>query len=115
MNGSINDQIVFWFVLIILAEAGALYSVKKYSIDKDTKYLVASMIGYMIIPLFLYRLLKIGQGIAMVNVMWNILSTIYGFIIGVAIFGEAVSHLQLIGSILGVLGIILILWGHNSI
>lgn len=108
-----NPQLVFWFFLIICFEAAALYSIKMYSINHDTKYLIISILGYMLIPIFLYRLLKIGEGIAMTNVIWNILSTIYGFIIGMAIFSEKVSNLQIIGSILGTMGIIMILWEGN--
>jgi multidrug transporter EmrE-like cation transporter len=62
------------------------------------------------IPVFLYIIIKENRNISTVNIIWNILSTIYGLIIGVLIFQEKIHTLQIYGVLLGVLGIGLIFW-----
>lgn len=103
-------ELFLWFFIIICIEALALYCIKMYSVTRQNKYLYTSMFCYLLIPLFLYKLLQIGKGIGIVNVIWNILSTIYGFMIGVLLFSENINSMQILGSILGVIGITLILW-----
>lgn len=104
-------KIIFWFILILLVEAFALYSIKMASVFPDEKkYIVFAVVSYALIPLFLYKMLLYGQGIGVINCLWNILSTIYGFLIGIYLFQEHVSKQQIVGAILGLIGIILILY-----
>lgn len=68
----------------------------------------ASLIyGLFVVPL-LSKALKY-EGIGMVNFFWNILSTILMFTIGVLFFKERIAHLQVVGVILGLLGLGLVI------
>jgi drug/metabolite transporter (DMT)-like permease len=49
------------------------------------------------------------EGIGIVNLLWNIVSTLFGFGIGIYLFNERVHYLQLIGAAFSFLGIGLIL------
>lgn len=99
------------FGLIVLAEAIALYSVKYSQVHADCRWLVLSVVGYMVIPLLLWLILQHhGQHIATVNITWNILSTLYGLAIGVLLFQEKLKNLQWYGAILGVLSLVLIFY-----
>ena len=105
----INWFIVWWFLTIILSEALALYFVKKFSINQNhPEYLVYSMGLYCLTVWSLSKILIYGQGIALINILWNIASSLYGIAIGVFIFGEYLTNLQLIGGVLGILSIILL-------
>ena len=101
---------VLLFVLIIF-EFAALYYIQKAQKDKQKSYLVYTMLLYGIpISLLLYKLLDF-KSIAIVNFMWNIFSTLSGFIITLFIFKEKIHNLEWIGAALGILSIGLIILG----
>ena len=87
--------------VVSVVEAFGLYSLRA------GHTLVASLIyGLGVVPL-LSRILKY-EGIGIVNLLWNILSTLFGFGIGIFIFNERIHYLQFIGALLSLLGIGLI-------
>jgi multidrug transporter EmrE-like cation transporter len=45
------------------------------------------------------------EGIGMVNFLWNIFSTLLGFILGIYFFKEKVHYLQLLGVLVSLLGL----------
>ena len=77
--------------------AGGLYNIIKASI----------IYGVVVVPLLAWAVKYEGIGIA--NFMWNILSTLLGFFIGIYLFKEKVRNLQLIGVLVSCLGLGLIL------
>ena len=105
--------IIVFFACIVVFEAIALYSVKRFSKSNETMFLIFSILSYAIIPLFFFKILKEGQGISTVNILWNVMSTVYGVLIGVLLFSEVIHGIQWIGIILGILSIFLIMWKSN--
>ena len=101
---------LLWLFIIICAEAFALYCIKEYSISNNILYFILSTIMYAILPFIIYKLLKLGDGIAIINIAWNILSTLYGLFIGVILFGEYITFQQKIGSMLGLISTLIILF-----
>lgn len=101
---------IIWLFLIILTEAIGLYNIKEYSISNTSPHFLISTVAYAIIPFMLYKILKLGNGIALTNILWNIASTLYGLIIGVVLFSEYISFQQKLGAVLGTVGTIMILW-----
>ena len=102
---------VLWFILILIVEAFALYYVKYASIEPtSTKYIYLgiSMALYALTIWCLYRLLSLGQNVSSINILWDICSIIYGTFIGVVIFGESLTNLQVIGTLLGMMSIVMI-------
>ena len=102
-----NKYLLFWFFLTLTAEMLMFYFVKKAKYDKEN--LVISMLLYGSIPFFLYKMLQYDDEIGILNVIWNVLSTIYGLLIGVLIFKEHVTNLQFVGAVLGIISILIIL------
>ena len=49
------------------------------------------------------------EGIGIVNLLWNIFSTLFGFGIGVLLFNERIHYLQYIGAAFSIFGIGLII------
>ena len=49
------------------------------------------------------------EGIGLTNFLWNVLSTIIGFAIGVLIFKEKVRNMQIMGVIVSLVGVAMIL------
>ena len=105
-------NLIILFIFIVLTESIGLYSVKKYSIEDNKKmYLLLSMCMYALIPILLYYIISpkyCKENISTVNIIWNILSTLYGLMIGVYIFSEHISSLQILGIILSTIGLIFI-------
>lgn len=106
--------IIPWLIVMILLESFALYSVKIYSTNYDTKHILISSILYALIPITLYQIIKMGHGLAITNIMWNIASILYGLFIGLILFGEYISIQQKIGAMLGIIGISIILWHTDN-
>lgn len=93
-----------WLFAIIVIEATALYTIKGASVNHNPVELVFSVLLYAAIPFCLYKIITEKDsplGIATVNVVWNLASTIYGLIIGVVFFAESISTNQKIGIVLG--------------
>ena len=66
----------------------------------------------IIVPLLAYSLNY--QGIGMINFLWNVFSTIIMFVIGIYIFREKISYMQLIGVIISLLGLGIIFMAPDS-
>ena len=104
-------HVTFWLTLVVLFEAVALYSLRKYMDTKQTSNLYLGMLMYGVaVPLLIVQLLTY-EGIGLVNFLWNVFSTISGFLIGILIFSENVEYLQWVGVALGFLSFALIIMG----
>ena len=90
-----------WITATSVVEAIGLYYVK---LGGPLNTLLASLLyGAGVIPL-LSRTVQY-EGIGIVNFLWNILSTLLGFVIGLLYFKERIHSLQVIGVGLSLLGI----------
>lgn len=107
--------ILYYLVLLTIVEAIALYSIKKSVVTPSNKrmYFLISIIFYGLgVSYFLYKLTEI-EGIGMVNFLWNIFSTLTGFLIGIYLFSEEAALVQWIGVGLGFLALGLIILGDT--
>ena len=69
---------------------------------------VASVIyGLGVVPLL--AIATKYEGIGLANFMWNVLSTIFGFTIGIFLFKEKIHNMQIIGVFVSLLGLAMIL------
>jgi multidrug transporter EmrE-like cation transporter len=93
-----------WTTATSLVEALGLYWLRVGSMEAFLKATLAYGLG---VTYFLSRSLKY-EGIGMTNFLWNVMSTMIGFGIGIFLFQEQVHYLQTIGVVLGLLGVGLI-------
>jgi multidrug transporter EmrE-like cation transporter len=92
---------IAWITAVSLIEAFALFFVRQGDAIK------ASLIyGLAVVPLLTKALQY--EGIGIVNFIWNILSTLFGFVIGIYFFNEKVHAMQQIGVVVALAGIALI-------
>ena len=87
------------FIVLVIVEVYALYSLKKQE-------LVKGIIGFIIVAILLYYLLK-DKHIGIINHTWNIFSSMLIFLIGYLYFFERLSNLQLLGIVAGFIGLFL--------
>ena len=91
--------------LISIIEAVAMYNIRHEGVIQ----LIQAMFlyGFIITPLLSFA--TIYEGIGIVNFLWNIFSTLFGFVIGIYFFKEKITKLQAIGVAISLLGISLII------
>lgn len=88
-----------------VTEAFGLYFIKAGGITNTIKG--SLLYGLGVAPLLSWATKY--EGIGIVNFMWNILSTIIGFGIGIYVYKERLRKLQLIGVLLSLMGLALII------
>lgn len=90
-----------WIALASLVEAPALTLLQAGGL---VNLVGASLIfAFGVVPLLSITLQY--EGIGIVNFLWNILSTILMFCIGIFFFKEKIASLQVVGIILAMLGL----------
>jgi multidrug transporter EmrE-like cation transporter len=90
---------------VSLIEAVALYNIRHEGFTQ--LFQAMFLYGFIITPLL--RFATKYEGIGIVNFLWNIFSTIFGFVIGIYFFKEKITNLQAIGVAISLLGISLII------
>jgi hypothetical protein len=108
-------DILLAFSFIVVLEFIALCSVKYYSLHKVNWTLFVSMMCYATIPVFIYFILAHGANIATTNITWNIMSTLYGLLIGLIIYHEKLGSLQVYGAILGLVSLFLLFYRKKEV
>ena len=93
-----------WITLATIVEAFALFFVREGGLLSMVK---ASLIFALGVVPILGQALK-HEGIGLVNFIWNILSTLAGFGIGIYFFGEKIYGMQQVGILLSLAGLALI-------
>lgn len=75
---------------------------------RDHWKFLGALLAYNIVPVILLLCLKY-DGIGNTNFYWNILSTVFVFIIAFYYFGEKITNTQFIGVILALFGTFLVI------
>ncbi len=103
-------EIILLSIFLVFFDSTVLYSIKRFWTDSTQyRWMFLAMILYgIIVPFCLYRALNYN-GIGMVNLLWNICSIIIGFFIGIHLFKEEVTLLQMLGITFCIIGIVLLL------
>lgn len=96
------------FLSLVAFEFLALYSIKKYKISKENKFVVLAILGYSLVALTLIRIVEKNDSISLTNVTWNILSSMYGIFIGYILFTEEITTKQFLGVAVGMISLLLI-------
>lgn len=79
-------------------------------------YTVSAMILaiglYSLQPLLFYKALSF-EGMAVANLLWNVLSSVLVTMIGVWWFKERLTHMKTLGAIFSILAIVLLTWEES--
>jgi drug/metabolite transporter (DMT)-like permease len=68
------------------------------------------LLGYLIANAFWLYAIKHGSGLARGATIFSVASALFAIIIGLVIYKEQVSLIQVVGMIVGVIAIVLIFW-----
>ena len=97
-------------LLLIFFEALADILAKTWSLHSVTWYAVAALLAYLIGNSFWLIALKNGSGLARGAAIFSVASAILAIILGIVLYKESVTRLQIAGMILGIISIALIFW-----
>ena len=103
------NPFVIHIALITLLDIAGSICAKYYSLSKKPSLLIATVIFFGAAGFVFAKSLKF-EGMAITNVLWIALSILIITIIGYFAFKEDISHLQLLGIGVIMVGLILINW-----
>ena len=96
--------------ILILFEAVADILAKEYAQRNSWWYGGAALLGYLLANTSWLIALKAGSGLGRGAVIFSVASAILAVLIGVVLYKEQVTPIQLVGMLLGVVAIGLIFW-----
>ena len=102
-----------WIVpisLLIFFELVADIFAKEWSVQSGYILATGALVSYVIANSFWLFALKNGSGLARGAVIFSVASAIVAIILGVFLFKENVTKVQMTGMILGLVAITLIFW-----
>jgi multidrug transporter EmrE-like cation transporter len=95
-------------ILLIVVEMITVSMIKKWSVDKNSMYLVLGVLGYMMVGLIFSYILTLEKEIMIVNTLWQIANIILVSAIGYFVFKEKLTPIQAVGVTLAILSVILV-------
>ena len=96
-------------ILVILAASSVItgdYFAKYWSENQKPSFLIFAFLGYFLSGFF-YVPTLLKSGLIVTSVVWALLSTIGFLVIGVVIFNEQLSLLQMTAAGLGIISLLL--------
>lgn len=96
--------------LIILASLSVTigdFAAKSWSVNQKGSYLLLAFIGYFFSGFF-YIPSLLREGLIVTSVLWGLINTIGFIVIGLVIFKESLSPIQVVAVILGIISIFIL-------
>lgn len=97
-------------VLLILFELIADILAKEWSLRGSYSWWLGAIISYIAANSFWLYSIRHGSGLGRGAVIFSVASAVLAVIVGIFLYKEVLTRTQIIGSILGVLALILIFW-----
>jgi drug/metabolite transporter (DMT)-like permease len=98
--------------LLIFFELIADILAKEWSLNKPVMYAVGALLAYLIANTFWLFALKNGSGLARGAVIFSVSSALIATLLGIFLYKEELTSIQIAGVILGLMSILLIFWNE---
>ena len=110
-----NLNALGWGGAMALVDAVILSALKAFEVGwiKWKGIFIVAMMAYSIQPLVFYQGLE-GNGLTIMNLLWDVMSDVVVTAIGLFYFSEKLSRLKKIGVILSFISIILLTWKDGN-
>jgi drug/metabolite transporter (DMT)-like permease len=96
--------------LLIIFELVADIFAKEYSLRGNYSLWISAIISYVVANAFWLNAIKNGSGLAKGAIIFSIISAVLAVLIGVILYKEIVTKIQIFGIILGIISLIFIFW-----
>jgi len=94
-------------LIMTIVETYAQYNLKEYSLNNKLSYIVLGLLFYVVSAIMFMSLLSYEK-VGIVNLIWNIMSTLLVFIMGYLVFNESLNSYELVGAVMAIVGLILL-------
>ncbi len=101
---------ILFLGLLILAEAVADIIAKEYQLHSGAIRFVGAISAYVLANTFWLIALKHGAGLTKGAIIFSVGSAILAIVIGLVLYKESVTPVQLIGVAFGFIAIVLLVW-----
>ncbi len=101
---------VLFIILLILFEACADILAKEWSLNSNWVRFVAAIGAYVVANIFWLIALKYGVGLTKGAIIFSVGSALFAIIIGLILYKEPVTRLEIIGIVLGVFSLVFLTW-----
>ena len=101
---------IFPLALLIFFEAVADILSKEWALHGNWLRWTAAILGYVTANVFWLFALKDGSGLARGSIIFSVASAIVGALLGLVLYKEYLSGLQVAGVGLGIVSLVLIFW-----
>jgi len=99
-------ELIIMAIVMSLLEAYCLYGAKKFGADTHAFWYLSAVLGYAVIVLILARLSRTGK-LGVINSVWNGISICTSLVLGLAVFSETPSRMEMLGVVTIVAGVVL--------
>ena len=103
------------FVLIIFAVISVVtgdYFAKLWSINQRPIFFIAALIGYFGSGLF-YTPTLVREGLVVTSVLWSVLAIIGFLVIGLIVFKEPITTIELVGVVFGIASLVILAFASH--
>lgn len=104
---------VFFLSLLIFFEIVADVLAKEWSLKSGLIRALGAIMAYVIANTFWLFALKNGSGLARGAIIFSVASAVLASVIGIVLYKEYLTKIQLVGVFLGVISLILIFWNSE--
>lgn len=101
-----GTELVLLAIIMSIVEAYCLFGSKKFGQDRNMVWYLSAILGYALIVLILARLAQTGK-IGIINSVWNAISICMSLAMGLIVFGEKPSKMEIIGIVAIIAGVVL--------
>ena len=102
-----------WIVflgLLIITEAIADIIAKEYQLHSGVIRFVGAIVAYVLANIFWLIALKDGAGLTQGAIIFSVGSAVLAIVIGLVLYKETITSMQMIGVALGLIAIVLLVW-----
>lgn len=99
--------------ILIIFEGVADYFAGKWGVTGSMRFAIISFVGYAMGNLSWLIAVHNGSGLARGAEIFSIVSALLAILIGIVVYKESLTTIQIIGVVLGVISIVLLVWEFN--
>lgn len=101
---------ILFLILLIITEAIADIIAKEYQLHAGPVRFIGAISAYVIANVFWLVALRSGAGLTKGAILFSVASAILAIVIGLVLYKETVTPMQMIGVALGFIAIVLLVW-----
>ena len=100
--------IILYLVILVLLEASAIDMITRWKENRHSYFLIYAVLLYNMVTLFFAFILKDAPSVTVTNSLWQSLNIIIITMLGLLIYKDKLTTVQIIGLIFAVLAVLIV-------